>query len=134
MILNIVIYIVLIVTVNYRIFYTYWLLSISKLQQHKVTKYKINKNKFWILFLHNWYKVFNKITWIVIEARFFTNYDPTMMLLMGMWINLTKNPMNPMIAKPMAVATAIFWNSEISTRNWDIIQFSLWDFRIITRK
>lgn len=34
-----------------------------------------------------------------------------MMLLMGIWISLTKKPMNPMMAKPMAVATAIFWNS-----------------------
>lgn len=39
-----------------------------------------------------------------------------MMLLMGMWISLTKNPMNPMIAKPMAVAMAIFWNSKLSTK------------------
>ena len=39
------------------------------------------------------------------------DYAPTMMLLMGMWISLTKNPMKPMMAKPMAVATAIFWNS-----------------------
>jgi hypothetical protein len=31
-----------------------------------------------------------------------------MMLLMGMWMSLTKNPMKPMIAKPMAVARAIF--------------------------
>ena len=35
----------------------------------------------------------------------------TRMLLMGMWINLTKKPMNPMIANPTAVARAIFWNS-----------------------
>ena len=35
-------------------------------------------------------------------------YEPTMMLLMGIWINLTKKPMKPMIAKPMAVAMAIF--------------------------
>lgn len=35
----------------------------------------------------------------------------TMMLLMGMCISLTKNPINPMMAKPMAVAMAIFWNS-----------------------
>ena len=34
-----------------------------------------------------------------------------MMLLMGMWISFTKNPINPMRAKPIAVATAIFWNS-----------------------
>jgi len=26
-------------------------------------------------------------------------------------MSLTKKPMNPMIAKPMAVARAIFWNS-----------------------
>ena len=37
---------------------------------------------------------------------------PTMMLLMGMWMSFTKNPMNPMMAKPIAVAVAIFWNSE----------------------
>lgn len=36
---------------------------------------------------------------------------PTIILLMGIWINLTKNPMKPIMAKPMAVATAIFWNS-----------------------
>lgn len=35
----------------------------------------------------------------------------TMMLLMGMWMSLTKNPMKPMIANPIAVAMAIFWNS-----------------------
>lgn len=35
-----------------------------------------------------------------------------MMLLIGMWISLTKNPMNPIIQKPIAVAIAIFWNSE----------------------
>ena len=39
-------------------------------------------------------------------------YAPTMMLLMGMWISFTKNPMKPMMAKPIAVAIAIFWNSE----------------------
>ncbi len=38
-------------------------------------------------------------------------YDPTMMLFMGMWMSLTKKPMKPMMAKPMAVAIAIFWNS-----------------------
>lgn len=37
-----------------------------------------------------------------------------MMLLIGMWISLTKKPMKPMIAKPMAVAIAIFWNSFLS--------------------
>lgn len=35
----------------------------------------------------------------------------TMMLLMGMWMSLTKNPMKPMMANPIAVAMAIFWNS-----------------------
>lgn len=44
------------------------------------------------------------------------DYDPTMMLLMGMWISFTKNPINPMMQKPMAVATAIFWNSEKKKR------------------
>lgn len=36
---------------------------------------------------------------------------PTMMLLIGMKINLTKKPMNPMIAKPSEVARAILVNS-----------------------
>lgn len=35
----------------------------------------------------------------------------TIMLLMGMWISFTKKPMKPMIAKPIAVAMEIFWNS-----------------------
>lgn len=30
---------------------------------------------------------------------------------MGMWMSLTKNPMKPMMANPIAVAMAIFWNS-----------------------
>ena len=39
-------------------------------------------------------------------------YDmPTMMLLIGMNISLTKKPMNPMMAKPTDVACAIFENS-----------------------
>ena len=39
-------------------------------------------------------------------------YDmPTMMLLIGMNMSLTKKPMNPMIAKPTDVACAIFENS-----------------------
>lgn len=41
-------------------------------------------------------------------------YEPTMMLLIGIWMSLTKNPMKPMIQKPMAVAIAIFWNSRRS--------------------
>jgi hypothetical protein len=32
--------------------------------------------------------------------------------LLGMWINLTKKPMKPIIAKPTAVAKAIFWYSK----------------------
>lgn len=39
------------------------------------------------------------------------NYTYTMMLLIGMWISLTKKPMKPIMQKPMAVAIAIFWNS-----------------------
>lgn len=34
-----------------------------------------------------------------------------MMLLIGIWINFTKKPMNPIMANPIAVAMAIFWNS-----------------------
>lgn len=34
-----------------------------------------------------------------------------MMLLMGMWMSLTKKPMKPIMANPIAVAMAIFWNS-----------------------
>lgn len=36
------------------------------------------------------------------------------MLLIGMWMSFTKNPMNPMMQNPMAVAIAIFWNSRRS--------------------
>lgn len=36
------------------------------------------------------------------------------MLLIGIWISLTKNPMKPIMQKPMAVAIAIFWNSFLS--------------------
>jgi hypothetical protein len=36
-----------------------------------------------------------------------------MMLLMGMWISLTKNPIKPMMANPIAVAVAILVNSEM---------------------
>ena len=35
----------------------------------------------------------------------------TMMLLMGMWMSFTKNPMNPITANPIAVAVAMRWNS-----------------------
>lgn len=34
-----------------------------------------------------------------------------MMLLIGMWISLTKKPIKPIMAKPIAVAKAIFLNS-----------------------
>lgn len=37
----------------------------------------------------------------------------TIILLIGIWINLTKKPIKPIIAKPIAVAMAIFWNSGI---------------------
>ena len=47
---------------------------------------------------------------IGIKDNHFKSY--TIMLLMGMWISLTKNPMNPIMANPMAVAIAIFWNSK----------------------
>lgn len=39
-----------------------------------------------------------------------------MMLLIGIWINFTKKPMNPIIANPIAVAMAIFWNSRLSKK------------------
>lgn len=45
---------------------------------------------------------------------FLLSYDPTMILLIGMWISLTKKPIKPIIQKPMAVAIAIFWNSRRS--------------------
>jgi len=35
------------------------------------------------------------------------SYAPTMMLLIGMWISLTKKPMKPMMQKPISVAMAI---------------------------
>lgn len=41
-------------------------------------------------------------------------YEPTMMLLIGIWMSLTKNPMKPIMQKPIAVARAIFWNSRRS--------------------
>jgi hypothetical protein len=36
---------------------------------------------------------------------------PKRMRLMGIWTRRTKNPMNPMTAKPIAVAVVIFMNS-----------------------
>jgi len=38
----------------------------------------------------------------------------TMILLMGMWMSLTKNPMKPMMLNPMAVAIPILLNSRRS--------------------
>lgn len=46
-----------------------------------------------------------------------TIFTYTMILLMGMWISLTKKPINPIIAKPIAVAMAIFWNSTKKKKN-----------------
>lgn len=43
-----------------------------------------------------------------------------MMLLIGMWMSLTKKPMKPMMQKPIAVAIAIFWNSEIKRKHSSI--------------
>ena len=40
----------------------------------------------------------------------------TIILLIGIWINLTKNPMKPIMANPIAVAIAIFWNSKNNNR------------------
>ncbi len=45
----------------------------------------------------------------------FVFYEPTMMLLIGIWISLTKNPIKPIMAKPIAVAIAIFWNSKLES-------------------
>lgn len=46
--------------------------------------------------------------------QFYSWHFSTMMLLIGIWINFTKKPMNPIIANPIAVAMAIFWNSFLS--------------------
>ena len=43
-----------------------------------------------------------------VQHKFFKTPTYTIMLLIGMWMSLTKKPMNPMIAKPIAVAMAIF--------------------------
>lgn len=52
----------------------------------------------------------NKLT--LKNVSWLTSFNTyTMMLLMGMWMSLTKNPMKPMMANPIAVAMAIFWNS-----------------------
>ena len=50
-------------------------------------------------------------------ANLKTHYiPPTIMLLIGICISLTKNPTNPMIKNPNPVALAIFANSIISRR------------------
>lgn len=89
----------------------FWELSILK-----VIKY---------VFLHAW----NSSFWMELHLKgmhleskiwFLKSINThTMMLLMGMWINRTKNPINPMMANPIAVAIAIFWNSNLEKRkNW----------------
>jgi hypothetical protein len=40
-------------------------------------------------------------------------YTPRIMLLIGIWISFTKNPMKPMIENPMRVARAIELNSKL---------------------
>ena len=40
-----------------------------------------------------------------------------MILLMGICMSLTKYPMKPIMAKPTAVANAIFWNSKHEMNN-----------------
>lgn len=83
----------------------------------KVIKYSV--------FLHAW----NSSFWMELHLKgmhleskiwFLKSINThTMMLLMGMWINRTKNPINPMMANPIAVAIAIFWNSNLEKRkNW----------------
>lgn len=47
----------------------------------------------------------------------------TIMLLIGMCISLTKNPMKPIIANPIAVATAIFWNSKQKIKSFIFIRY-----------
>lgn len=47
----------------------------------------------------------------MIKQRYTIIKTYTMMLLIGIWISLTKNPMKPIMQKPIAVAIAIFWNS-----------------------
>lgn len=42
--------------------------------------------------------------------------DPTMMLLIGMKMSLTKNPTNPITTNPIAVRTATFENSTRQTQ------------------
>lgn len=50
----------------------------------------------------------------------------TIILLIGIWINLTKKPINPIIAKPIAVAMAIFWNSAKNKRKNFVRKSHVW--------
>lgn len=52
------------------------------------------------------------------------------MLLLKMWMSLTKNPMKLMMANPITVAMAIFWNSRTETKRDGTIIISL--HRIMT--
>lgn len=56
----------------------------------------------------------NRWTIIVFGMNVVEPYDPTMILLIGIWMSFTKKPIKPIIQKPMAVAIAIFWNSRRS--------------------
>lgn len=104
----------------------FWELSILK-----VIKYSV--------FLHAW----NSSFWMELHLKgmhleskiwFLKSINThTMMLLMGMWIKRTKNPINPMMANPIAVAIAIFWNSNLEKRkNWlgYILSYSKQTFNI----
>jgi hypothetical protein len=51
------------------------------------------------------------------------------MLLIGMWINFTKKPMKPIMAKPIAVAMAIFWNSENKVNKFSSVNLKKWTFQ-----
>lgn len=46
------------------------------------------------------------------------------MLLLKMWMSLTKNPMKLMMANPITVAMAIFWNSRTEIKRDGTIIFS----------
>lgn len=50
----------------------------------------------------------------------------TIILLIGIWINLTKKPINPIIANPIAVAMAIFWNSAKNKRKNFVRKSRVW--------
>lgn len=59
----------------------------------------------------------------ILDIVYFKTVTYTMMLLIGMWINFTKKPMKPIIANPIAVAMAIFWNSGLKTQNSSCSQY-----------